>query len=302
MKKFFLSISLFCGLASLAFAGDGAGSIAMPFVEIPRNSVALAEGGTRLCRPSSMSYGAFENIAALPFSPSKMDFSVSYQKWAPKQVDETFISFGTGARLGKLGLALSGSLGNHQPYTEYREGGFEGTKFTPKDLVIGLGAAYGITDAIGVGVSAKYLSNTLASSASYTAFSVDVLGYGQFGPVAVGAGVRNIGSKVKSYSGTAYSLPMAVSAGAAYDSEIGVGAAMDADVYLGGGFDLGLGAHYCWNDMVSVRAGYHLGAVLPSFFAVGAGFQFFGVHLDATYVVAPALASGGLCVGLGYRF
>ena len=302
MKKVLISISLLAGFTVLSFAGDGAGSVAMPFVEIPHNSVSLAEGGTRLARPSSMAYGAFENIAALPFSTSKMEFSAAYQKWAPSQTNEGFISFGTGAKLGSLALSLSGTLGSHQPYTEYREGGFEGSTFTPKDVVVGLGAAYGISDAFGIGLSAKYLSNTLSSSASYTAFCADVMGYGQFGPVGVGAGVRNLGSKVKSYSGTSYSLPMSLSAGAAYESEVGVGAALDVDVYLGGGFDLGLGGHYCWNDMISVRCGYHLGSVLPSFFAVGAGFQIVGIHLDATYVVAPALASGSLCVGLGYRF
>ena len=302
MKKILSSIILFAALQGVSFAGDGVGSLAMPFVEIPHGSAALGEGGTRLCRPSSMAYGAFENVAALPFSGSKMDFNAGYQKWMPAQSDEGFVNFGTGLVFGKLALSLSGSLGMNQPYTEYREGGFEGTTFTPKDLVVGFGVAYGITDVFGVGASAKYMSNTLSSTASYSAFCADVMAYGQFGPVSLGGGVRNMGPKVKSYSGTAFSLPMALSLGAAYSSEVGFGAELDTDVYFGGGVDVSAGAHYCWNDMVSVRAGYHYGAVLPSFLSLGAGFKMAGFCIDAAYLLTPALASGTFCIGVGYRF
>ncbi len=302
MKKILVSILLFVSLHGLSFAGDGVGSFAMPFVENPRGSITLGEGGTRLCRPSSMAYGAFENVAALPFSGSTMDFNAGYQKWMPSQSNEGFVNFGTGLAFGKFAMSLSGSLGMNQPYTEYREGGFEGSTFTPKDLAVGFGVAYGITDAIGIGASAKYLSNTLSSTSSYSAFCVDVMGYGHFGPVSLGGGVRNLGSKVKSYSGTEFGLPLALSAGVAYAAEAGFGAELDTDVYFGGGVAVSAGAHYCWNDMITVRTGYHMGAVLPSFFSLGAGFKIAGVCLDAAYVLAPALASGTFCIGAGYRF
>ena len=54
--------------------------------------------------------------------------------------------------------------------------------------------------------------------------------------------------------------------------------------------------------MITVRTGYHMGAVLPSFFSLGAGFKIAGVCLDAAYVLTPALASGTFCIGAGYRF
>ena len=231
-----------------------------------------------------------------------MDFGASYAMWTPSTANEKFISFGGGAAFGKLAVALSGSIGNNEPYTEYREGGFEGTKFTPKDMTFGFGAAYGISDAFGIGVSGKYISNTLSSTASYTAFGVDVMAFGKFGPVAAGAGLRNVGSKVKSYSGSSYSIPTSVAAGAAYDSPVGFGAEVDVDYVFGAGVALSAGAHYCWNDMITIRTGYHKGAVLPDWFSVGGGFKIAGIYLDAAYVITPSTAAGTLCLGLGYRF
>lgn len=302
MKKIVISIFVLAMMSGAALAGDGAGSLAMPFVNVPHNSATLGEGGVYLARTSSMAYGAFENIATLPLSGQKMDFSASYEMWSPKQTNESFISFGAGMAFGKLAFSLSGSLGNNQPYTEYREGGFEGSSFTPKDMAFGLGAAFGITESLAAGVNAKYLSNTLSSKAAYTAFCVDVMAFGKFGPLGVGGGLRNVGSKVKSYSGAEFSLPTSFAVGAAYDSEAGFGAELDADYAFGGGLDLSAGAHYCWNDMITVRAGYHMGSVLPSFLSVGGGFKIVGIYIDAAYVLTPALASGTVCLGLGYRF
>lgn len=303
MKKILVSISLFAALGASLSAGDGAGSVAMPFAEIPRNAAALGEGGVHLVgSSSSLAYGAFENIAALPFTTSKVDVGGGYEMWAPKQSNEKFINFGAGVHFGKFAASVAGSLGNNEPYTEYREGGFEGSKFTPKDMHIAFGAAYGITKNIGLGVSGKYLSNTLSSAAAYSAFGVDVMAFGSFGPVNVGAGVRNIGSKVKSYSGDEFSIPTAASVGVAYASAFGLGAELDADYVFAAGPDISAGAHYCWNDMLTVRAGYHVGAVLPSFLSLGLGAKFFGVYVDAAYLVSPAVPSGTLCISAGYRF
>lgn len=302
MKKILFSAAFFACSILTALAGDGVGSIAMPFADIPHNPATLGEGGVSLARTSSIAYGALENIAALPFSNSKMDFGASYSMWGPSTANENFISFGAGAAFGKFAVSVAGSIGNNEPYTEYREGGFEGSKFTPKDMHIGFGAAYGITESLGVGVSGKYLSSTLSSNASYTAFGVDVMAFGKFGPVAAGAGVRNVGSKVKSYSGNSFGLPTSFAVGAAYDAPAGFGAELDVNYVFAAGLDLSAGVHYCWNDMVTVRAGYHKGAVLPDFLSVGGGFKFAGIYLDAAYVITPSAAAGTMCLGLGYRF
>lgn len=302
MKKIFLSIILGLAAASALYAADDAGSVAMPFVNVPHNPVTLGEGGVYMARSSSLAYGALENIASLPLSASKVDIAFSYEMWTPKQADEKFVSFGAGMNLGRLAFSLSGSLGNNDPYVEYREGGFEGSKFTPKDMTLALGLSYGVSDAIAIGVNAKYLSNTLTSQASYTAFCLDLMGYGRFGALAVGAGLRNIGPKVKSYSGDEFSLPASVAAGISYESAAGFGAEADLDFVFGAGADVSAGAHYCWNDMITVRAGYHLGAILPSYLSVGGGFKIFGVCIDAAYVLSSDNAAGSMCLGLGYRF
>lgn len=301
MKKILFSTVL-CLLSVVSWAADGNGSLAMPFVNVPHNPVTAGEGGVYLARSSSLAYGALENIASLPLSASQVDVSAAYQVWSPGRVNERFINFGTGLRFGRLALSVAGSMGSNEPYTEYREGGFEGTKYTPKDMTIGGGLAYGFGESFAVGVNAKYLSNSLTAKSSYTAFCVDVMGFGRFGGLSAGAGVRNLGSRIESHSGDGYSLPMSLAAGAAYDAGFGLGAEVDAEFVMGGGLALSAGAHYCWNDMVTLRAGYHKGVVLPSFLSIGGGFKVFGVCLDASYVVSSENAAGSLCLGLGYRF
>lgn len=285
-------------------ASDGAGSLAMTFTEIPHNPARAGEGGVRLTGTTSTAWGAFDNIAAAPFSAATLSAKAGYQIWAPSlDGGDKYLDFGAAFRTGRLAFGLAVASGSSEPYTEYRDGGFAGTTFTPKDMTVGVGAAYGISDSFGIGLSAKFLSNSLSSSAAYKAFCVDIMGYGSIGPVRLGGGLRNLGGKVKSYSGTAFSLPAAASLGVGYDHACGFGAALDADLYFsGGGAAVSAGAHYCWRDMLTVRAGYHLGAVLPSYASVGLGVKLFGVSIDAAYLLASDTLGGSLLVGLGYSF
>ena len=65
------------------------------------------------------------------------------------------------------------------------------------------------------------------------------------------------------------------------------------------------GAEYSILDIVDIRAGYHYGqngTVLPTFASVGLGFEFFGVNLDAAYLISAGAMKNTFSVGLGYSF
>ena len=57
-------------------------------------------------------------------------------------------------------------------------------------------------------------------------------------------------------------------------------------------------------DIVSVRAGYNVGAkhVMPSFASVGAGVHFAGIKIDAAYLIGASPIANTLAVSLGYSF
>ena len=69
----------------------------------------------------------------------------------------------------------------------------------------------------------------------------------------------------------------------------------------------GAGCEYSFNEMVFARVGYHYGDavnVVPSYASFGLGLKFFGVTLDAAYLVADSTSPmrNTMMFGIGYRF
>ena len=68
-----------------------------------------------------------------------------------------------------------------------------------------------------------------------------------------------------------------------------------------------VGAEYEYDSMIAVRAGYHYGSRengLPSYASVGVGVKFFGVNVDAAYLIGSPTSPlrNTFTVGVGYSF
>ncbi len=273
-------------------------STALPFVRIDRSAVTSAMGGVQ-------GINSLYNPAAIPFTGS--DVAISYQNWAPKGAKSTNLNLLGGVKIGRFGISATGAYQIGTEYENYDGAGNPAGTFKPSDFLVGLGVGFAITDYLSVGVNAKFAGSKLAADASYNAFAADAFVMYRIKGFKVSAGVASVGTQVKSGE-NAYSLPASAKLGLGYDMAFGkngINLAADFDYFFNGGIGGGIGAQYGWNDMVFVRAGYHLGtakAPIPSYASVGIGGKFFGVHLDVSFLLASQTVGNTLCIGLGYAF
>lgn len=292
MKKIFV-LSILLTVLGLSAAAQEMGA-AMPFVSIDRNPATAAMAGTQAA-------SALFNPAAVPFSDGDVVFS--YQLWAPGK--ENHFNLMAALPFSKhFGMSVIGAYQAGKPYTVYTETGNEKGNFTPADLMAGIGLGFAFTDFLSLGVKAVMANQKLADDAKYTAFYADVFVLFHSAKINASAGVSALGTPVKS-GDQAYKLPMVIKGGADYSPISGLKLAVDADYYLNLGFAASIGAQYAFKDMVFARAGYHIGTgkcPIPSHLALGAGFKWKGIHLDAAYLTASEYLANTITVGLGYSF
>ena len=296
MKKYILS-SLVAALLPVAlFAQE---SPALPFLRIDRSAITSAMGGAE-------ALSSLYNPAAIPFRGS--DIAVSYQGWAPGGAKSTNLNLLGGIRAGKrIGIHFLGAYQQGQEYTLYDNTGNGKTTFDPSDLMVGAGVGFAFTDVLSFGLNVKFAQSTLAPETSISAISGDAFVMFSRKGFNATVGVASLGTPVKS-GNASFGLPTSAKVGVGYDAKFGTSGVFvtaDADVFFTGGVGAALGAQYAWNDMVFVRAGFHLGTgqcPLPTYASVGLGGKFAGVHLDVSYLLANKAIGNTLCVGLGYSF
>lgn len=296
MKK---NILLTLAVALLPVIASAQTSTALPFLRINRDAKTSAMGGIE-------AISGLYNPAAVPFTGS--DITASYQMWAPGGSKSTNINVLGGIKIGKrLGITILGAYQAGQEYTTFDAAGKAGGTYAPSDLLAGVGVGFAITDFLSVGVNAKFANSTLAADAKYSAFAGDAFVMFAKGGLKASLGVASLGTPVKSGE-YAYSLPSSVKAGVGYTAGFGksaVDVAADFDYFFVGGIGAGLGTQYAWNDMVFVRAGFHVGSgksPLPTYASLGLGFKFAGVHIDASWLTANQILGNTLCIGVGYAF
>ncbi len=211
-------------------------------------------------------------------------------------------------RIGKsLGVGIEGVYGNGKAYDIYSESGQKNGSYTPTEQNIGVSVSYKVIPALSLGVKLRAAKQSLAEKASYSAYCVDFIASTNFGPVRASAGVVALGSKVKSASGSEFSLPGSAKLGLGYSGSAGVisyGAYLDADYFLSSSaLGASVGAKVSYNEMVNLKAGFHFGSkncILPSYASVGLGGAFKSFILDAA-VLFGGMQSGTILVNLGYR-
>lgn len=296
MKKIaIISIFLF-GMAGMASA-QGIEGTAMSFSATPGDVKSISMGGA----------DAMHNPAARLFGKEDFDVQAAYASWAPKSgIKSNNINLDLFYKVNDriaFTTALETFMG--QPYVESVSGS-KTTEFSPNDIMVKAGAAFRFTDNLSAGVNLRYMSSALSSKNSLSAFGADAHLAGNFNGIKTMAGICNIGTKVTSADGTAYSIPTSILLAGGYEGEVSETGSIDAEIdfryLLCGAIDIAVGAEYCWNDMVSVRAGYHKGAVYGDFISAGAGVKFSGIKLDACYLAGSSPLGGSIMLGLGYSF
>ena len=237
-----------------------------------------------------------------------MDVAASFQNWAPDGVKNTNIAAGASFKIAKFGIAAGFARNGGEKYDIVSGTGDIAGTFTPSDLQAGAALSYAITDWLSAGVNAKFFSSELSDDDKFTGFGADVQAQAVFGDFRAALGVANVGSSMKSASGEKFSVPSSVLAAGDWRGEYGkngIEAMVDLNYYFSGSFTAAAGVQYDFHDMVFVRAGYHYGAkdaFLPSFATVGAGVKFFGVSVNAAYLLGNDVLKNTLTVGLGYSF
>ena len=200
-------------------------------------------------------------------------------------VKNTNIAAGASFKIAKFGIAAGFARNGGEKYDIVSGTGDIAGTFTPSDLQAGAALSYAITDWLSAGVNVKFFSSELSDDDKFTGFGADVQAQAVFGDFRAALGVANVGS--------------------GEFGKNGIEAMVDLNYYFSGSFTAAAGVQYDFRDMVFVRAGYHYGAkdaFLPSFATVGAGVKFFGVSVNAAYLLGNDVLKNTLTVGLGYSF
>lgn len=281
------------------------------FIRIPRDPATGAMAASGSASTFTTSYSAFRNSAVIPFSDKPVDVGVSYQMWAPDGVKSNDVAAGVAYKVSdKFGFSVGFAYDMGAEMQTYDASGKSSGKFSPSDMVINAGLGFAFTEKIGAGVNVRYSSDKIADGVTSNGFGADVFVlYKALPELNLTAGVSSLGSSVKDASGQTFSLPMSATIAGAYtaaiDEQNRVDVALDADYFFTGGLGAALGLQYSYDDLVFVRAGYHLGtdkAPLPSFATIGAGVKYSGFKLDVSYLTANPVIGNTLTIGVGVAF
>ena len=297
MKKFIL-ISLLTVLAAGSARAQENPEV-LQFMRTERSPRGMGLAGAGAASVQSPAFAAFRGAAVIPLSGLTMDAGLAFQSWQPgNEINKTTnIQFGGAGMLGPVALSLGGAWQSGQP---------EGA-FTPSQMLVAAGVAYGFGPHFSLGVNARYARETLAEGLSLGGFSADITAAARFArDFTAVAGVCMLGPQVAGSAKT-YPQPTHALAALAWHPVFGgvhaIEVLADAEYYFSGSAAGSFGLEYSYDKTVFLRGGYRLGTgALPSHAAAGLGVQFVGFRVEAAYVFASESLSGGLAVGLGYKF
>lgn len=269
----------------------------------------MAVAGTNAASCEDISFSAFHNAAAIPFSENRFGAGISYSRTGKEMMSSGF-NAGAGLRLGKrIGLAVAGNYNLGAEYEIIDEYGNRGGNFKTSSMLYSLGLGVKIIDMLGIGVNLKYAMEKLGPENNNGAFGSDIFLMFKLKGLGVAAGACNIGTKVKDASGMSFSLPSSARAGISYSHVFGkhhlLDANLDADFFFSGKTSVAAGLEYGFHEIVFVRGGYRfssLTAPVPSYASVGLGVKFWGVYIDASYLFASKTLNNSFSISLGYRF
>ncbi len=305
LKKQIISLTL--ALVPL-FGASAQSSEALGFGRICQDAFNQGLAGAGLVSAYTAAFSSMSNPTAALDSPYVLNSALSYNKWAASGT--SYGSAGLAYRFGeKFSLSAGAIYGRGASQDVYNADGAKTGTFAPSQFYFSVGGAYRVLPVLSLGVNIHYLSETLTDDYTYGAVSTDIVAATEFSGLKIAVGVESVGGKVKSYSGAEFSLPSSAKLAAGYEGcSLGIlsyGAYFDSDYYFASkGLGASVGALVGYQDLFSLRAGYHYGSekcLMPSYASVGLGGGYQGLTLNFAYLFGGEIA-GTLMVGLGYSF
>ena len=301
------ALTLLFALALVSVTASAQTSDALPFVRTGHSAAREAMAGAGSVSGASAAWASFDNAALSAFGDKTLDAAVSYSSWAPSSGN--LFAGGLTYRLGsKIGITAGAYYGLGKEYDIYSNEGVKKGTFTPTQMQFNLGMGYKLLPWLSLGANVHAATETLAEGASYKAFSGDLFLMGHMDSFKFAAGVVSLGTPVKSSTGASYNLPSSLKLAGGYeDSFGGISCAVYTDLdyfFLASGFSAAVGAELGWDEIASLRAGYHFASKntpVPNYFSAGLGGRLLGFSLDAAVLLGGQL-SGTLLVTLGYGF
>lgn len=322
MKKIFVLTLAFAISTGFVSAQT---SESFQFMRVGRDAATMAMAGSDMGTTRSSAFAAYGNVAASAFADGKGDAAVSYQIWAPGSDLSKLnaISAGAAFKIGsRVTMAVAGNYDMGASYDVIDDYGLPQGSYRMSDMCFGVGVGVKVIDCLSIGVNARYDSQNIASDYAPAAFAADAYLAFKHGGWVASAGVSSLGAcfgKGVSGSGAKVTLPSSARLGAGYTGVAGekhsFTGSIDADIYFNKAFAAAAGFQYGYNDILFLRAGYRYAtagktdqsgimqgvAPVPSFASVGVGVKFFGVHLDAAYLIGKEVKNS-ICLTLGYAF
>lgn len=301
------TLTLLFALALVSVTASAQTSDALPFVRTGHSAAREAMAGAGTVSGACDAWASFDNAALSAFGDKTLDAAVSYSSWAPSSGN--LFAGGLTYRLGsKIGITAGAYYGLGKEYDVYSNEGIKKGTFTPTQMQFNLGMGYKLLPWLSLGANVHAATETLAEGASYKAFSGDIFLMGHMDSFKFAAGVVSLGTPVKSSTGASYNLPSSLKLAGGYeDSFGGISCAVYTDLdyfFLASGFSAAVGAELGWDEIASLRAGYHFASKntpVPSYFSAGLGGSLLGFSLDAAVLLGGQL-SGTLLVTIGYGF
>ena len=290
------------------------GSEAFPMSLIRKDPSAMGLGGANMASTSSMAWSSFENSAKIPFIANKFDAQASYLDWQVEGAPSKSLCIGATFKItDKMGLSLGAVRSTWGEMSTYSNTGvFEG-KYTPNYFQTNVGFGCKILPYLSLGLDARLLHYSISDDSSMSGVGADLLFMTDFSFTKIqglkaAAGITQMGI-VSSDDAKTYKLPSAFTLGASYATVFGENHGLEANVdanyfFNSSSSDVSLGCQYCFKKIAFARLGYHLGgsSAVPSFATLGLGVRFFGVKLDAAYVIGSGGLKNSIIFGLGYSF
>ena len=304
------TIHSFISILFLSAVSIGAGAQSLPSLLVGSDAASLGKAGVSVSSAAG-AYALENNVAAMSLAKDKFNAGVSYGMWQPDYAGNKVMGAGAMFKAtGSLAFGASFKYLSSPSYDTVTESGTTSRdgSFTPKEFNIALGASYAFNEYFSAGLTARFLNSSLAEESSATVFGADLGIFFSKNSLSAGLSVNNLGSKANYGEDSAYSQPMLVKAGAGYDFGFGksvLGISAEADYLFEGAFAAGAAAQYGWNDTVFLRCGYHYGDSskgIPSYASAGVGVKFFGININAAYILASEVLKKSLSISLGYSF
>jgi len=275
---------------------------AVPFAGIVTDarSAGIAESGVA---SSGDAYSIFRNAAGVSTTDIKGEVAYSYAPWMRKLISGSHLhSVGGFYKINEEHSVLAGFRHFSSPEIEiFDDHGVSIDKVKPRDMSFDVGYSYRIIPKLSVSATARYINSDpgYTSSAGAVAFDLGVFFrnpikcIGEGSSWTLGLQASNFGSKIK-FEETEYTLSRRIGIGGGIDMNLNsyhrLAGTLAVDYLMpfsgDGAIEGGAGAEYTYNNLLTVRGGYHLADKDKgrySYGSAGLGVSASYFRLDAAY-------------------